>query len=1115
MSTDTTIFEIYPDEKKELAKMLKTDQEVELMFPAPSYSNYIRIIGFCYDTFRDHEIIHQPMLDIALDNGEFNLRLSLLDSDEIDSFIEKYHKTSNQTIVDYISKLELNKNRLLLKKFYKTATRIDLKEYGIRLKSEIEEDAKKIPRENYKISYRYKDKLSIIFDDYRIDISAVTFNFRLDNLMTTFPKYELEMEITNHKMNIDKIDTVASKLLAVVQNNDVIMSKTEITKVISSFRKLFNLSERVTLNNRNVVSLEMPYVKKFLPNNYAVTDKPDGERMFMYHYDNVCYLITTNFILRKTNMPYHKKLGTAVFDGEYLTINGKNIFMAFDLLYADEEDFRFSVRDKDNFLQTRFSKLKEIAKTYFNFSLEIPRYNDKDDYEIPTMEKFYEKHIKAYWTSFKTLLKKDDFTFAVKQYLIPLGVDSSEIFMLTYLLWKMNIANVYPYVLDGLILSPLNTAYDLSKTDLENSPQEYKIKPPEYNTIDFYLILEKDDNGKIIKYNDTRRTINQYYYIGQLLCGKKMQDGHQAREKPIPFKINGKDQIVYLFLSDEDKEIRDINGFIIEDNTVIEASFDTNNFNGDESEMPYRWIVHKTRYDKTESVNLYQVKYGNSVFVATRIWKSIMNPVTFELFKSLSDPSIYQQTMNDLPITQSKSSYYVKKTNLGVGMRAFNNRLKNNMIKTYASKVDDVLDLACGKGGDLSKFAGLGIKSYVGIDIDRSGLFQQGDNAVTRYLSMKNKFNLPEAQFIMADARALLTSRIQRKILPATNEQNFTRMDKYLDKKFGFINCQFALHYFLESDETWNNFCENINDKLKDDGYFVATAFDGDIVMEKLENKAKYSVNYTGNDGEKRLFFEIVKMYSSTKQDLGLAINLYNSIINNPGTYFTEYLIKPDFLIKSLEKKCGLRLVETDLFLNYYLLHRRLFLSNIKLSKDQDIEIRNFYRSLDSKYQTSMDTELIEKNEAGFKFTMMNRFYVFKKVSRDTNQKRIVGINQKISLVDTLDHYLISNSLFIDPSIQETTLKQLYYDIVDENKIKPDVYLIKQGKNPDEIRFMNKKEGDGSYMILVYQKGDEFFPVFHRSELKYSNNPYNVEEPKRKYFLKIGNVKNDLTMLLN
>jgi len=1109
---DNTIFEIYPDEKKELAKMLKTDQEVEIIFPAPSYSNYIRIIGFFYDKFSDHEIIHQSMLDIALDNGEYSLRLSLLDPDEVDQFINKFHRSSNQAIVDYISNLELNKNRILVKKFYKTATRIDLKEYGIRLKSEIEENAKKIPKENFKISYRYKDRISVIFTDYRIDITAVSFSFKLESLMLTFPSYEIELEITNHKFDISKIDDVATKLLLVVQNNDSIISKTEITKVVASFRKLFGLSEHAQLNNRNVVGLEVQHVKKFLPNNYAVTDKPDGERMFMYHYDGTCYFITTNFILRKTNIPYHKKLGTAVFDGEYLEINDKKIYMAFDLLYANETDFRFSVRDKDNYLEARLDKLKEIAKTYFDFSLEISRYKG-EDYEMPEMEKFYEKQIKSYWTSFKNLIKKNDFSFVVKQYLIPLGVDASEIFMLTYLLWKMNLANIYPYVLDGLILSPLNSAYDIPKADLDNVAQEYKIKPPEYNTIDFYLILEKDVNGNIIKYNDERRNVNQYYYIGQLYCGKRIQDGDRSREKPIQFQVNGKDQIVYLFLGDEDKQIRDINGFVIEDNTVIEASFDYNNFNGDELEMPYRWIVHKTRYDKTESVHLHKTKYGNSIYIAVRIWKSIVNPVTFELFKGLSDPATYLQTMNSIRLTVPKTNYYVKKTNLGSGMRAFNNRLKNNLIKTYAVKKNDVLDVACGKGGDLLKFAGLGLKSYVGIDIDRSGLFQQEDNAVNRYLQMKNKMNLPDAQFIVADARALLTSRIQQKILPAINEQNFTRMDKYLDKKFGFINCQFALHYFLESEETWHNFCENINDKLDHDGYFVATAFDGNIIMEKLENKDKYAVSFTGNDGEKRLFFEIVKMYASTKSDLGLAINLHNTMINSPGVYFTEYLVKPDFLIKSLEKKCGLKLIETDLFLNYYLLHKRLFLSNIKLNKPQDIDIRNFYRSLDPKYQTTMDTELIEKNEAGFKFTMMNRFYVFKKVSKNTGQKRL-AVNQKISLVDTLHHYLNTNNLFLDTVMEETSLKKLYFDIVNKD-IKPDVYLIKQNKDSDEVRFMNRKEGDGTYMLLIYQKGDKYVPIYHRSELKYSNNPYNVEEPKRKYFLKIGHIKNDLTMLLN
>lgn len=1106
---NATIFEAYPDEKKILKDMLKTNNEVELIFPNPSYSNYIRLLNFFNES--KGELLHEEYLDVIMKTDDFDLRLSMFDQDEIDKLIDNYSRSSYQQIVSFLSKLQPNENRKLIRKFNQTALRKDLPDYGVRLKMAEESEAKQSDFTKVKrISYRYKDRLSIIFKDHRIDISAVSFSNNLSDVAETYPRYEVELEITDHKMNIDKIDEIATKILALIQNSDLVLSKSETNEVIKSYQNLFDIQNTMTvLNARSVISLETIHVRKFLPNNYAVTDKPDGERMFLYHCEKGVYLITMNVQLRKMDIKYNPKLGVAVLDGELIDIDNKRIFTVFDVVYANGIDYRRSIRDQDHFLEERLNIVKHITNKYFGFDIEIKKFNGKD-LELDLMLKFYEKEVPAYWKTFHKYIKDKDNSLIItaKQYLVPFGIDSSEIFMLTYLLWRMNLQDIYPYTLDGLILTPLNQPYEIKGGEqLDVVPQEYKMKPPEFNTIDFYLLLDRNDQGEIERYRDDRRKTEQYYLIGHLMLGQTFRDGDRIREKPVPFRANGRDQLVYLFF-DENREITDLHGSIIEDKTVIEVSFDYNNFNGDADEMPYRWIVHRTRYDKTESVHLHQRRYGNTLFTGTRIWKSITNPVTFEIFKSLADPETYQSTMNMIGTKMVEGGYYQKKTNLGIGIRAFNNRLKRNLIRTYTNGKKKILDMACGKAGDLPKMAGLGLELYVGVDVDRSGLFLQKDSALNRYFEMRNQLEIPFCQFILADLKMPLNEKAQRKILPTADESNFGRMNKYLSQPFDVINCQFAIHYFLESEEIWNNFCNTINEKLNDNGYFIVTALDGDLVASKLENKDKYGANYTANNGEKHTFFEIVKLYKKY-ENYGTAIDLYNAMINQPGTYFTEYLVKPSFLIKSLEKKCGLKLVESDLFLNYYLIHKQLFLSKVAIPNEN--EIRQFYRSLDPKYQETLDTETIEKNEAGFKFTMMNRYYVFKKVG--TQQKRIVGINGKLSLGNTLHHYFISNNLYVEPTGNEN-LRDLYQDMMGGSNIVPDVYVIKQVSD-DEINFTNKKQGNGEYMLLFYRKDSMFYPIFIRSELKYSNNPYKVEEPKRKYFIKMGNIKKDLAMLLN
>lgn len=50
-------------------------------------------------------------------------------------------------------------------------------------------------------------------------------------------------------------------------------------------------------------------------------------------------------------------------------------------------------------------------------------------------------------------------------------------------------------------------------------------------------------------------------------------------------------------------------------------------------------------------------------------------------------------------------------------LKAFNNWIKSILIKKFARRGDRVLDLACGKGGDLLKWQKASISSLYGLDI--------------------------------------------------------------------------------------------------------------------------------------------------------------------------------------------------------------------------------------------------------------------------------------------------------------------------------------------------------------------------------------------------------------
>jgi SAM-dependent methyltransferase len=45
-------------------------------------------------------------------------------------------------------------------------------------------------------------------------------------------------------------------------------------------------------------------------------------------------------------------------------------------------------------------------------------------------------------------------------------------------------------------------------------------------------------------------------------------------------------------------------------------------------------------------------------------------------------------------------------------------------------------------------------------------------------------------------------------------------------RKFDIINCQFAIHYLFDSNNSTSNLITNIKNYLKDDGYLICTLFD-------------------------------------------------------------------------------------------------------------------------------------------------------------------------------------------------------------------------------------------------------------------------------------------------
>ena len=143
-------------------------------------------------------------------------------------------------------------------------------------------------------------------------------------------------------------------------------------------------------------------------------------------------------------------------------------------------------------------------------------------------------------------------------------------------------------------------------------------------------------------------------------------------------------------------------------------------------------------------------------------------------------------------------------------LRIFNNWIKSCLIMKFIVRDAFILDLGCGKGGDLRKFNNHGIKYYLGLDIAEQSV---KDN-IGRYKEMKKPF---DAKFIAIDCFSYNWSKL-------TTEQ------------FDLVSSQFCFHYAFESMAKVKNTLYNVSNTLKSGGYWVATIPNEDVIINRLQN---------------------------------------------------------------------------------------------------------------------------------------------------------------------------------------------------------------------------------------------------------------------------------------
>jgi mRNA (guanine-N7-)-methyltransferase len=137
----------------------------------------------------------------------------------------------------------------------------------------------------------------------------------------------------------------------------------------------------------------------------------------------------------------------------------------------------------------------------------------------------------------------------------------------------------------------------------------------------------------------------------------------------------------------------------------------------------------------------------------------------------------------------------------------YNNFVKAGTIQSFIKHHAYVFDMACGRGGDLKKYAKHHIAFYFGMDV----VPERIQEAETRYKNLRCMFT---AVFEVADF-------LQPMIFQSS---------------YDFVSCQFAIHYAWGSREQAAQVFENATRLLNDDACFCLSFPDFKVIQTRLRH---------------------------------------------------------------------------------------------------------------------------------------------------------------------------------------------------------------------------------------------------------------------------------------
>jgi len=866
-------------------------------------------------------------------------------------------------------------------------------------------DIRKTFKINKKLIYTDKFNTKFIVNICKINDNNNTFyTFKNSGVIKSHQRYEFYLDITN----TPKEDILPSiiKMEQAIYLSTFIISKPQQKKIIDDYYNLvkndifvrkFSIDynkpplltpKPVTLEKEN---LENPdeYGSVSILSEYTVTEKADGERILLYiSSKGKVYLINNTYRVDDTGLTASKELFNSLIDGEYISCKSRKdnstsgLYAAFDIYYFGGRKVTQLPLISDK--ESRYSYLLETEKLIKSNSGSI-------DYIVK--KHLYNKNGEDILKNCKKILNKN---------------------------------TPYLYDIDGLIFTPAKLAVygyyanrPVQITDNMKWDRVFKWKPAEQNTIDFLVKEGRTLNIEGQKYKEMLLYVGynaeqwEDYTIDDAIRTRYDKEYRNAKKdkkkdskknyipklfKPTIYYTNGIERAFIKLRSNGEIVCED--GSKIEGDSIVEFKYIL-----DESIQPVsmRWKPIRVREDKTRIYNQGELsKTANDLSVAINIWSSIHNPVTEAMI--IGNEPVFGNDNNirdEDRLLETEDIYYSRhiprEAMLSYHMHQFHNQGIKSMLYSKPKIKGNLVELACGQGGDMSRWYSNGYKFILGIDLVQNNIYNPRSGAYSRMLNGRNNFvkkvdnsdklEFTDMVFAVGDcSKNIITGDCSKNIIKGTdgnfvddkesvnllkiifNKKNSGEQKYYSHvagqglKRFDACSCMFSTHYFFKNEDTLNGFLRNISALLKKDGVFFCTFMDGKSVEDAL-----YSSGGDIVEGKKQLddktsqpTWAIIRRYNQEYE------SMYNKkidvFIESTNRFIPEYIVHFDFLIEKC-KEFNLEIEETEMFGETF--------NKIK-SEITDID--------NIKDKLHKDIIALDKDDVQKKFSFLNRWCIFKKI---------------------------------------------------------------------------------------------------------------------------------------